>query len=67
MNPPIFARCPFAAAPVACLIGSAMSVSLKSIRIERLGVEERYAGVRHGPYGQSSASGDASVRVRPVQ
>ncbi len=28
---------------------------------------ERYTGIQHGPYGQSSASGNASVSVRPVQ
>ena len=28
---------------------------------------ERYTGVQYGPYGQSSASGNASVCVRPVQ
>ena len=27
---------------------------------------ERYTGVQHGPYGQSSASGNASVCIRPV-
>lgn len=27
---------------------------------------ERYAGVQHGPYGQSSASGNASVCLHPV-
>jgi hypothetical protein len=27
---------------------------------------ERYIGVQHGPYGQSSASGNASVCIRPV-
>jgi len=28
---------------------------------------ERYTGVQYGPYGQSSASGNASVCIRPVQ
>ena len=27
---------------------------------------ERYTGVQHGPYGQSSASANASVSIRPV-
>jgi len=27
---------------------------------------ERYTGVQHGPYGQSSASGNASVSIRPA-
>ena len=27
---------------------------------------EKYTGVQHGPYGQSSASGNASVSLRPV-
>jgi 3,4-dihydroxyphenylacetate 2,3-dioxygenase len=27
---------------------------------------ERYVGVQHGPYGQSSASGNVSVSVRPI-
>jgi len=29
--------------------------------------KERYTGVQHGPYGQSSASGNASVCIRPVR
>ncbi len=28
---------------------------------------QRYTGVQYGPYGQSSASGNASVCIRPVQ
>ena len=28
---------------------------------------ERYTGLQYGPYGQSSASGNASVCIRPVQ
>ena len=28
---------------------------------------ERYTGVQYGPYGQSSASGNASVSIRPLQ
>lgn len=28
---------------------------------------ERYTGVQYGPYGQSSASGNASVCIRPIQ